>query len=149
MQKIEHRIHKLEVAMAKLPPSPEPGTGPIDFKDLMQRMENMFQLAEHADPLIRLQHFREKIDQAEQKLAAEKKCKSDMGPELTKMGLPIDHYRARDAELEILEKAGFDTGELRAIHQKHAANPYKWPFRDSPLPGEAPAILDRILLAQT
>lgn len=68
---------------------------------------------------------------------------------LAKLGLPSNRHAARDAELEILEQAGFNTGELRAKHQKHVANPYKWPYRDNPLPSEAQAILDRFIAYDT
>lgn len=140
--KIEQRIQKLESAM--LPSPPESGCGMVDFDSIKQKIESKRLLAEHTDPFVRLKHCREEIHKAEQTVAAGTKCKTDLGPALAKISLPIDHHRVRDAELEILERAGFDTGELRAKHRQHAANPYKWPYRDNTLPSEAQTILDRI-----
>lgn len=141
-KKIEQRIKKLE---AGIPPLPESG-GRVDSDALnqgfIQAMENMRLLAEHTDPFVRLRHHCEKIQEAEQALLTKEKTVT--GHALAELCLPIDHHSARDAELEMLEQAGFDTGELRAKHQKHAANPYKWPYRDNPLPSEAQTILDRI-----
>lgn len=142
MVKIEQRIQKLEVAMAKLQPPPESGCGTMDFDAIILRFESRRLLAEHTDPFVRLRHHCEKIQEAEQALLTKEKTVT--GHALAELCLPIDHHSARDAELEMLEQAGFDTGELRAKHQKHAANPYKWPYRDNPLPSEAQTILDRI-----
>lgn len=149
---LEHRIGKLEAALAKIPLSPESG-GRVDLdvlnQGLIQLMENIRQLAEHPDPFIRLKYRREQIHKAEQELATGTKDKADPGPAFAKVCLPKNYHATRDAELEILERAGFDTGELRAKHQQHAANQYKWPYRDNPLPSEAQIILDHFIACDT
>jgi len=139
---LEQRIGKLESALAKTLPPSVSGCGPWDQDAAIQKFESWRLLAKHTDPLVRLKCRREKIQEAEQTLLT--KEKSVTGHAIAEFCLPIDHHSARDAELEMLERAGFDTGELRAKHQQHTSNPYKWPYRDNPLPSEAQAILDRI-----
>lgn len=140
---MKSRLHRLESEMAKLQPEPRPDVEPPDFDAILERVKlkaaRVAAIAADPDPMVRYVYYLAECTKYELALKAvfipRPGCTVDTGPQMAALSLPMNQYRLRAAELELLHAAGYDIADLRAEHQRHAANPFKW--RHQPLPTAA------------
>lgn len=144
---MKSRLHRLESEMVKLQPEPITDVEPPDFDAILERIK-LHSARESAieadpDPMVRYVHYLAECAKYELALKAvfipRPGFTVDTGPQMAALSLPMNQYRLRAAELELLHAAGYDATELQEQHDKSA--PYQW--RHQPLPTTAQTLLDR------
>lgn len=144
---MKSRLHRLESEMAKLQPEPRPDVEPPDFDAILERIKlheaREAVIAADPDPMVRYEYWLAECAKDGHALNAvfvpRPGFTVDTGPQIAAISLPMNQYRLRAAELELLHAAGYHTAQLEEQHDK--ANFYNW--RHQPLPNDAQTLLDR------